>query len=205
MKNNLPKIYKYYTGYTIIETMIAVSIFLIIVMVGMDSLLNAGLIHQQSQDVRSLLDSLTYTMEDMSRNLRTGSNYSCLAAGDTISAFSAPAPKSGQKCWAIEFEPAKGNPLMADQWIYKIESQDSGTTFNISKSVDGGTSWVQLNPAGVLINSISGFSVLGAETSKSGDKQQPLVIIRLVGKITTKSVDTPFYLQTSVSQRLLDS
>ena len=84
-----------------------------------------------------------------------------------------------------------------------IESRDGGTTYNIYRSVDGGTTWVQLNPPEVLISSISGFSVLGA-LSPPGDLQQPFVTIRLVGRITTQNVVTPFSLQTSVSQRVID-
>ena len=62
---------------------------------------------------------------------------------------------------------------------------------------------MQLTPDEVVINSISSFSVLGAEPPP-GDSQEPFVTIRLVGKITTQNVTTPFSLQTSVSQRLID-
>jgi len=64
--------------------------------------------------------------------------------------------------------------------------------------------YVQLTPEEVSINSVSGFTVLGAEPSTTGDTQEPLVTIRLVGTITFKNVVTPFSLQTSVSQRLID-
>ena len=37
-------------------------------MVGMDSLLNANLVHRKSEDMRSIMDSLSFIMEDMSRN-----------------------------------------------------------------------------------------------------------------------------------------
>ena len=63
------------TGYTIIETMISVSLFLIIITIGMGALLNANLLHQKSRDMRSIMDNLSFIMEDMSRNLRTGYDY----------------------------------------------------------------------------------------------------------------------------------
>src|SRR5574343_971807 len=65
------------SGYTIIETMIAVSVFLVVIMIGMGALLNANSIHQKSQNMRSIMDNLSFVMEDMSRNLRTGYNYHC--------------------------------------------------------------------------------------------------------------------------------
>src|SRR3989339_2244393 len=64
-------------GYTIIETMIAISLFLVIIMAGMGALLNANLLHQKSQNMRSIIDNLSFIMEDMSRNLRTGYDYHC--------------------------------------------------------------------------------------------------------------------------------
>ena len=77
-QNNRKKIPGRVWGFTLIETMIAVSIFTIIVTIGMSSVLNASLIHNKSQDMRSIIDSLSFTMEDMSRNLRTGYNYHCI-------------------------------------------------------------------------------------------------------------------------------
>ena len=191
-------------GYTIIETMIAISVFLIAVMSGMGALLNANLLHQKSQDMRSIIDNLSFIMEDMSRNIRTGYNYRCISDGNFSSNINS--PRSCNSGGAIAFESASGNKnLDTDQWVYKIESQDGGVTFNISRSVAGGAagSWVQLNSSEININSFSGFSVVGALPT-SGDNQQPFVIIKLVGEINYKDIETPFNLETSVSQRLSD-
>ncbi|MDO8659298.1 MAG: prepilin-type N-terminal cleavage/methylation domain-containing protein, partial [Candidatus Parcubacteria bacterium] len=95
------------SGYTIVETMIAVSLFLVITTIGMGSLLNTNLIHQKSQDMRSILDNLSFIMEDMSRNLRTGSSYHCFVLGDTIPSSTSPVvstPKSCVNGWALAFE-----------------------------------------------------------------------------------------------------
>jgi len=189
-------------GFTIIETMIAISLFLIIVTIGMGSLLNANLLHQKSQDMRSIMDSLSFIMEDMSRNLRTGYDYHC---SDNLSDLSIPLScENGGG--VIAFESSDGDPEEAsDQWVYKIASLDSGETYNISRSVSGGASesFVQLNPEEVKIDSASSFTVTGAEP---GDNLQPFVTIKLIGTITSPkdNVVTPFSLQTSVSQRLLD-
>jgi type II secretory pathway pseudopilin PulG len=191
-------------GYTIIETMISVSLFLIVVMIGMDSLLNAGVVSNKSQNMRSIMDNMNFVMEDMSRNLRTGYNYYCITGTDSVPAISA--PKSGQNCWGIAFEPASGGI----QWAYEIVSETSstGATYYIRKSTDSGMTWVQLTPNEVIVDTTnSGFSISGAEAQNSdgsGDNQQPLVTIRLAGNIIYKKVTTPFSLQTSVSQRQID-
>src|SRR3990167_5943475 len=106
-------------GYTIIETMIAISLFLVIIMAGMGALLNANLLHQKAQNMRSIIDNLSFITEDISRNLRTGYNYYCISGGYTLSDVNQ--TKSGQSCWGIAFESQYG--LLAnlnDQWVYYI-------------------------------------------------------------------------------------
>jgi len=159
-------------GFTIIETMIAVALFLVVVTVGIGSLLNTTLLQQKSQDMRSIMDNLSFIMEDMSRSIRTGYSYG--GGGNQIS-----------------FTSSDGS-----QWVYKIESSQ------ISKSINSG-SFIQLNSSEISLGSGSGFSLVGA-LPPPGDVLQPFVTIRLVGKITYKGVITPFSLQTSISQRLID-
>ncbi len=204
--------FKTNTGFTIIETMIAVSLFLVVTIAGMGALLNANLLHHKSQGQREIMDNLSFIMEDMSRNLRTGSNYHCIDDGD----FKTNTIKDAKSCFAggaIAFEWQDGSRLDTnDQWVYSIETRDGGQTYNIYKSTDswagGGANSVQLNPPQVIINPVSSFSVLGAEapdpTDGSGNHQQPFITITLVGTIQHQNTVTPFSLQTSVSQRAID-
>jgi type II secretory pathway pseudopilin PulG len=162
-------------GYTIIETMISISLFLIVIMAGMNALLNANLVSNKSQDMRSIMDNLSFIMEDISRNVRTGYNYHC---GDLTSVD---VPQSCASAGILAFEEANGDTgTTADQWVYKIESLDGGLTYNISKSINGGVagSFVQLNSSEITLKGTSGFSVLGAEPP-TGNSQQPMVTIKL--------------------------
>lgn len=195
-------------GFTIIETMIAISLFLAVTMTGLTALLNANLVHQKSRNMRSVMDSLTFIMEDMSRNMRTGYNYRCFQEGESISSTSIESPRSCEIGYAIAFENDLGDPNSnTDQWVYKVESPFLNRTLNIYKSVASGASgsWIQLNPSEVEIDSFSGFVVSGAEPPDLEDPdQQPIVTIIMSGKITFKGTTTPFYLRTSVSQRGID-
>jgi len=184
------------SGYTIIETMIAVSLFIIIVVIGMGALLNANLLHQKSQSMRSIIDNLSFVMEDMSRNLRTGITYHCIdgTADGSSAGTNAHSCANGE---GIAFKPASGG----SRWVYYVGITANG--YGIFKSVDGTT--VQLTPDEVVIGpGTSVFSVLGAEPPSLGNSQQPFVTIELVGTITFKNVVTPFSLRTSVSQRVID-
>ena len=183
-------------GFTIIETMIAVSLFLVIVMIGMGALLNANLLHQKSQDMRSIFDNLSFVMEDMSRNLRTGYDYECLSTVPT--SFGNPTRKDGTDCLGIAFVSTADLPV--SNWGYFRDTNPSGKV-GILKVIDGSTPF-QITPDEVDIDPVSSFSVVGALL---GDSKQPFVTIKLVGTIDFKGVKTPFSLQTSVSQRLIDS
>lgn len=190
-------------GYTIIETMIAVSLFVVIVMAGMEALLNANLLHNKSQSMRSIIDSLSFVMEDISRNLRTGYNYQCFDSSQGLAQATLGAPRSCPDSispgWAIAFEYQNGSSSeTTDQWVYYISNG------KIFKSIDGlTTSAIQLTSDDIEIDPASSFLVTGAEPPP-GDTAQPFVTIKLVGTITYKDVVTPFSLQTSVSQRSID-
>jgi Tfp pilus assembly protein PilV len=197
------KIIKTQSGYTIIETMIAISLFIVIVMSGMGALLNANLLHQKSRDMRSILDNLSFIMEDMSRNLRTGYNYRCVYNDDDLTSGNIGTPQSGSDCLGVAFEEASGNPTVSsDQWVYYLSG--SAPDGFMMKSTAGALNPVQLNPDDIVIDQSSGFTVLGAEPVSEGDTQQPIITITLSGKILYKDIETPFLLRTSVSQRLID-
>lgn len=199
MKNNFyPKNNK---GYTIIETMVAVSLFLIIVTIGMNSLLNANLLLNRSKDMRSIMDNLSFIMEDMSRNIRTGSEYRCYYGTDHSSID----PQSCTHGAVLSFKEV----ISGYRWAYKFEAI-SGQPLKIYKTTDVNAdpvNWVQLNDDTIEISNLSGFSVLGAEPFPvpSEDLQQPFVTIRLIGQINYKDQPTPFSLQNSVSQTTIDN
>lgn len=184
-------------GYTIIETMIAISLFIIIVMAGMGALLNANLLHNKSKDMRSIMDNLSFVVEDMSRNLRIGFNYYCIPPSGEILDYtgitrSCPDPASAGG--GISFK----SGYDGSQWVYY------GNDNKIFRKI-GNNEPIQLTPNEIEIEDVS-FIVTGAEPPSSGDNQQPFVTIKLSGEITMpgKNVKSPFSLQTAVSQRLID-
>lgn len=195
-------------GFTIIEIMIAISVFLVVITIGMGSLLNAHLLHQKSDDFRSIMDNLSFIMEDMANNLRTGSSYHCVDDDHTLSgSLAAPLsgnPSNDNECWGIAFEYQEGDPDdLFDQWVYYLDNDGKlwKTTEWPYDPGDSGSRYYQLTPDEVKLTSNTRFIISGAE---AGDNKQPYVVVRLVGTITSKGVATPFSLQTSVSQRLID-
>ncbi len=179
-------------GYTIIETMIAISIFLVVVTIGTGSLLNANLIHHKSSDMRSIMDNMSFVLEDMSRSLRVGTSYRCFFT-ESIPTSASLVPQDCVDGNTIAFL------LEGEQLAYHLT-----TDGKIIKFINGFADVYQLTPDEVVINQISGFTVTGAPNLTAGDTRQPFVNIRLVGEIISKEVASPFSIQTSVSQRLVD-
>ncbi|HNW71549.1 MAG TPA: type II secretion system protein [Candidatus Paceibacterota bacterium] len=198
-KENNKKI-KLASGFTMIETMVAISIFLIVVTIGAGALINAYAINQKSQNLRSVVDSLSFIVEDMSRNIRVGYNYKCFEKGYTVGQEYIGIPSSCENGYGIAFEYSTGDTAdNNDQWVYYIANG------KLYRSTSGLSNYVQMNPDEVFIDSSkSNISILGAENTLQGDTQQPIVKINLVGTITVKKVVTPFAIQTSVSQRMND-
>lgn len=211
-------------GFTLLETLVSVSIFTIVITIGLSALLNANSLDRKSKDLRSIIDNLSFIMEDISRNIRVGTHYNCYDNAYPwdnnayIPNVGVPGIETPRSCFgtvgagieAIAFESSNGidgDPL--DQWVYKLENG------NIYKSENGGnpTGFFELNkPGEVIINNFSTFSVTGAEDppplgicNASNDCQQPIIIIKLSGYINYKDTQTPFALQTTVSQRFGDN
>lgn len=183
-------------GFTLIETMISISIFLIVIFYGISALVSVNLVGNKAQNMRSIIDGLSFIMEDMSRNLKTGFNYRCVTDANFSVNISEPQTCSFGR--AIIFEEATGDELDdGDQWIFNMSSD--GVIF---KSIDGGATFMQLSPDEIVLSPKSGFVVSGAEPAVA-NSQQPIVTIRLIGYINNKNVVTPFSLQATASQRFV--
>ena len=65
------------SGYSLIEAMVSISIFLVVVTFGIGSILSSYSVFNRTSSTRSIMDSLNFVMEDMARNIRVGYNYRC--------------------------------------------------------------------------------------------------------------------------------
>jgi Tfp pilus assembly major pilin PilA len=202
-------------GFTLVEAMVATTVFVVVITIGITAVLNVNVVHKKTQSMRSVIDSLSFIMEDMSRYLKLGNVTHCgednfsFTAGNIETAVDG----EGSECMAISTEPFT-NPILEgseppyDQVVYWITEDDDGVG-TILKAPTGtshsipDSDWFVLTPPEVDIDLLrSGFTVVGAE--QSGDGIQPRISIRLAGTVTYRDVVTNFNLQTTVSQRYLD-
>jgi len=200
-------------GFTLIEVMISIGLFSVIMVVGITAILGVNNTYRKSRTMRSVIDNLSFIMEDMARNIRLGSRYRCLNDEGDISFTTIEDPLDGANCSGIAFEPfydpisgEDDNASTADQVIYLVSSDG-----NLFKGMKGANFSDTSSPGvGIPMNSVdlkidyttSGFTIFGSSTNTDGE--QPSVLIILNGTVEVGGNTTAFNLQTTVSQRLLD-
>jgi prepilin-type N-terminal cleavage/methylation domain-containing protein len=176
-------------GFTLIEMMVSVSIFIVIMTVSMGALLGVYAANRKFEALKTVMDNLNLSVESMSREMRFGTAYHCDTAGG-LTSVSTP-----QNC-------PSGNTAMAfldEDGTTRIVYEINGT--EIDKSTDGGLTYVPVTAPEITITSLN-FYVTGATPS---DSFQPKVLIKISGHSgTTADSQTSFTLQTLVSQRSLD-
>lgn len=184
-------------GFSLIEMMVAVTIFAIVMMIGVGALLSLTEANRRAQAINSVISNLNAAMEGMSRSIRVGTEYHC----ETTSVPPLPEELATVKDCAggsgrlIAFESSSGNPDDPDdQVVYRI----NGT--QLERSLNSGGSWVALTAPEVVIDSFELF-VVGSSPS---DTIQPRVIIRIKGSANVAGGSTSFSVQAGVTQRLID-
>lgn len=199
-------------GFTIIEVMIAMAIFIVILTVGMGATLDAISQHYRTQNMRTVMDSMNFMIEDMARNIRLGTNVHCVIGSEVITdplgkiipqdCPQVPGVSGGSNM--IVFNDLRGNQL-----TYAISRPDSVMPIiplQVYKQKDASSTAQIITPPGVVMDYYkSGFTVRGSKPASLGDKGQPSVVIRLAGYVLYKNVKTDFAVQTTVMLRALDS
>ena len=189
-------------GFTLIEMMVSLTIFTVLAVYGIGAVLSAMSQHALSQNMSNAMDNLNFVMEDMSRNIRLGTQIHCFAPGEggTGTDGSGDVNVSPQDCRIgvgsnkIVFESISGTAI-----TYFFDA--SSGVVQIKKIVGNNAAQV-ITPSYITIDQAkTGFIVYGAPI---GDGLQPVVNITIAGKVTYKGIDSAFSVQTSVSSRPLD-
>lgn len=178
-------------GFTLIELMVATSIFVIIMLASMGALFTLLDAAKSSRALRSAMDNVNFAMESMTRSIRMGTNYYCGTVVLSDITSSKDCPDGGL---LISFVPQpQGATLPNSRVGYQV------TTDGILKRYDSSdTSGVPIVSSDVKIDKLKFFVKLFDAT---GNKVQPSVYIIMKGTVTTKNGPVSFSLQTMASQR----
>jgi len=169
-------------GFTLIELMVAISIFIVVMMISMGSIIGVFDANRKSRSLKTVLNNLNLAVESMSKEMRFGKNYHCGSGTVTIP----------QNC-------PSGGTLMSFlssdnvQITYRLNSQ------TIEKQVGGGV-YIAVTAPEIVMDDLV-FYTLGAGTS---DSLQPKVLIKIKSHAGVGGGQTDLTLQTLVSQRTFD-
>ncbi len=179
-------------GFTLIEVIISISIFIIIVTVSMGAIASIFDANRKSQSLKAIMTNLNFALEIMAREMRFGTNYHCKEDGNIY---------QPQNCTEggnfVSFLSSEGQQI-----VYRLNS----STNQLEKSINGGSSYVGITAPEITIQSLK-FFVLGATVEVSpASPLQPKAIILIRGFAGTKTTSQSlFTLETTVSQRVLDT
>ena len=168
-------------GFTLVEVMVAISIFAIIVSVGIGALFNMSQAYAYSRAQQRITDQLNFVLENMMRELRTGSNYTC---GSGISG-QAPTGSDCTNAGQILFTSNEIQTGATEIW-YGIQNNE------FSKIADAGA------PEALLSNEIEDLEF---NVTVYGNSGQPVVTVSLSGSITVRQQTDDFIIQMAVTQR----
>lgn len=189
-------------GFSLIEMMVAVSIFAIVMMIGVGALLSLIETNRRAQAINSVVNNMNAALESMSRAVRVGTTYHCRTsatppAASVLSASQDCAVGGGK---LLAFESSGGSRTdVNDQVVYRL----NGTQLERSTSAGANGTWVALTAPEVSIESFE-FFVLGSAPGSSGDETQPRVLMKMRGSAPVPGGTTEFNVQASVTQRIID-
>lgn len=182
--------------------MVSVGLFTVIMIIGITAIINVSNTYRQNRAIRSSIDNISFSMEEMFRNIRLGYNYRCLNSINDANALDNDSPLDGQSCRGISFSPFWA-PFERMSYFIEEDNQGRLTLFKMIGDYDPNSDNITfMTSSDISINESSGFSIFG---SNPFDEFQPYVVIRMAGSVgISQNNRSSFNLQTVASQRLLD-
>ena len=188
-------------GFTLIEILVSVAIFAVVMVIALGALLAMSESDRKAQTLKSVINNLNFSLDSMSRTIRTGQNYHC-NADVTSPSLTLPRECPGSAAGSIAFLSANNQTV-----IYRYETtnasmcgQLTGTVGCITRSTDGGATYAAITASEVVVSSLQ-FYVTGATNASL----QPKVTMLLQGQVQVSGTQTStFNVETSATQRLYD-
>lgn len=190
------------SGFTLVEMLVAIAIFTTFMIVAIGALVSIISENDKAQTIKSVIDNVTLAVDSISRDVREGTNYSCLDSHDNLSV----APCSGVGLMYLDPTNQTGTPYVKYQFVTTAVAGTS--TGNIQKITGcnaagacGTNVWQSITAPTANVN-ISNMSFM---INGDGTTGQPRVFITADGFIAvaaTNGQTTEFDIQTTASQRV---
>lgn len=166
-------------GYTLVELMIAVGLFAIVMLLSSGAYLVMISLNRQAQSMSNGINNLAFALETMTRNIRTGTGYSCGAFGGDCT--------SGASSFTL-----------TNQQGELVSYRLSGTAL---EQTTAGTQSL-LTDSSVTVTSLT-FYAFGTRTTAQTDYEQSRVTVSISGTVSPGPGKPPeaFTIQTGATMR----
>lgn len=215
-------------GFTLVEMIVALAVFSVVVTIAVGALLVLIASNEQLQQEQSVMTNLSFALDSMAREIRTGTSYYCnsamavgtLPTGEKIfkdgemldqeETLDCPnGNSSGHRYQGISFvEGGQSITQLADTRIVYFFNNDpsSSDRGKIFRRIEGGDAQ-SIVSSGIYIEEaefyVSGSTPLNP-SSGLGEESQPSVTIFIKARALDDPTAKPYYIQTSITQRALD-
>ena len=184
------KNYKKNSGFTLIELMVATSLFVVIMLSALSALFMLLDESKNSRALRLAMDNVNFAMESMTRSIRMGSNYYCGSVVLSDLTGTLGCPSGGD---TVSFVP---QPQGSDPVSYRTKYRFENNTLKRYDAIN--QSGISMISPDVKIESLKFFVKV---PDINNMYIQPSVYIIMRGTVTVKGVPTYFAVQTLASQR----
>ena len=172
-------------GFTLIEIIVSVAIFVIVMTIAIGAVLSAVDANRKAQSISTVINNLNIAVEGMVRDLRTGENYA------KVTGCESDAPK-----YCISFEDKAGRKVE-----YSLITP-SGKNGHIHKNVVGSSE--EYDEGRITSDEVNieeaEFILVGDGTSDGPER----ILVRLKGYAGAGKTRSDFNIQTVVTSRTLD-
>lgn len=186
-------------GFTLVELLVSVAIFATVMVLSLGALLAMAESNRRVETMKSVINTLNFALDSMSRSIRTGYGYECNQSPIPFSGATTPADCASSPSTRFAFMDSDNvSVAYCLGTVSPLACNTSGTAILRSKS--GGT-LAPITSREVVIQTLA-FYVIGAPT---GDSMQPKVTMLISGYVDVSATQrSTFNLQTSVTQRIYD-
>lgn len=205
-------------GFTLIEMIVSIAIFMIVAVIAVGSLVRVVALNRQAQTLQASVNNISFSLDSMSREVRQGAKIGCqqsqyLGGSITLSNITASCPSTAPEAYnLIAFQSGKTDASKSCSLYYvywfKPVTVNSVTTYILEKAQQASCSNPTLSDSDFYpIIDTGNVTLTGYNLALFSDASFPYkwVFIRMKGYAGVRTQDqNSFDVQTSISQRVSD-